>query len=142
MRFKQPSKLQRKLWNQWIEERPASIQEVARRFDPWTLYRLKTTGQRVYILSFSEPGEDGKVRCRVGVSGEFNLVTFERDVTGIDPDDLVECDLPGPNETVGTFDLPIEVLVDLRERYPANVPAETMAELIKKYPLKDRRKES
>lgn len=66
---------------------------------------MKSTGQRVYILSFFEPDPDGKIRCRVGVSGDFNVLAFERDVFGIDVEDLVECDLPAPGEPVGSADL-------------------------------------
>lgn len=136
MRYTKPTEAQQRAWRDWVAERPESIRKVAERFDPWTLYRLGSTGQRVYVLSFSEPGEDGKVTCRVGVSGEFNLVTFERDVFGIDPDDLEECDLPGPNEQLGTLDLPINVVKNLRDQHPDRVPAHVMLDLIARYPLK------
>lgn len=137
MRYTQPTPEQEELWKEWISQRPESIRAVAARFDPWTLYRLKTTNQRVYVLAFSEPGEDGKVTCRVGVSGEFNLVTFERDVFGIDPDDLEECDLPGPDETLGTLDLPIDEVKKLRQDYPDGPPPQSVfADLILRFPLK------
>lgn len=99
MRYAQPTEAQERQFAAWVAERPDVIRALisARRFDPWTLYRLKTTGQRVYIISFSEPEESGgKVTLRVVVSGKFNLVAFERGVFGIDPDDLEECDLPDP----------------------------------------------
>lgn len=140
MRVKQPTPEEEQGWKDWLAEPGReAIREVASRFDPWTLYRLKTTGQRVFIMSFSEPGEDGKVRCRVGVSGEYNLLTFERAVFGIDTDDLEECDPPNADELVGSLDLPIEVIKDLREKHPGAVPPSVMNELIYKYPLKDKR---
>lgn len=139
MRFIQPSVKNEKAWKKWVADRPESIRSVCARFDPWTLYRLKTTGQRVYILAFSEPGADGKVTCRVGVSAEFNLLSFERDVFGIDPDDLEECDLPKADEQVGTLDLPIDVVKNLREQYPDGAPKHVMLDLITRYPLQQRK---
>lgn len=139
MRFTQPTPEQERLWQEWLNEPGReAIREVASRFNPWTLYRLKTTGQRVYILSFSDPGEDGKVRCRIGVSGEFNLITFERDVFGVDTGDLEECDLPGPDELLGTLELPIEEIKKLRTEYPDGAPPRVMNELIYRFPLQKR----
>ncbi len=142
MRVKQPTPEEEQGWKDWLAEPGREpIREVASRFDPWTLYKLKTTGQRVFILSFSEPDMTinqtiQKITCRVGISGQFNLVTFERAVFGINPDDLEECDLPGPDEPVGTMDLPIEVIKDLREKHPDGAPPSVMAVLMLKYPVK------
>lgn len=164
MRHTQPTSAQVQGWKEWVAERPPAVRVVAERFDPWTLYRLKTTGQRVYILSFSDPslitcnwcggnggpvppggdpcnncggsGKIEKVTCRVGVSGEFNLITYERDVFGINPDDLEECDLPGPGEQVGTLDLPVDVVKNLYAVHPDGVPRHVMLDLISRYPLK------
>lgn len=104
MRFTQPTPELEREWQTWIAERPENMRDAIARFDPWTLYRMKSTGQRVFVLGFFEPDEDGKVRCRVGVSAEFNFVVHERAVFGIDVDDLVECDLPGPDELVGSLE--------------------------------------
>lgn len=142
MRYVQPTAMNEREWKKWVAERPESIRKVCERFDPWTLYRLKPTGQRVYILSFSEPGADGKVLCRIGVSAEFNLLTFERDVFGIDPDDLEECDLPKDDEQVGSLDLPIDVVKNLRDQYQDGVPQHVMIDLIARYPLKQKRTKS
>lgn len=87
-------------WKEWLAERPEKIRAVAERFNPWSLYRLKDTGQRVTILSFGED-EDGKVKMRVNVSAQFNFLLFERQVFGIDPDDLTPCELPAPDKPVG-----------------------------------------
>lgn len=76
------------------------MRAVAERFDPWTLYRLKSTGQRVTLVSFGE-GKGDEVTLRVNVSAEYNAVSFERQVFGIAPDDLEACDPPGPGEPVG-----------------------------------------
>ena len=44
--------------------------------------------------------EDGTLT--VNITGEYNFVTFDRQVFGIKPEDLEECDLPGKGEPVGT----------------------------------------
>jgi hypothetical protein len=94
-------------WKEWVAERPQGIKDMIteHQFDPWTLYRLKSTNQRVYMVSLYEGGT-----VKVGVSGEFNLVTHERDVFGIDPADLEECDLPSDDERLGSLELPLDEL--------------------------------
>lgn len=87
-----------KEFEEWLATRPPIIQELARKIPPDKLYRLKTSGHRVFLYSYSEDGT-----CTVIVSGQFNLVTFERRVFGIKPEDLEECDPPGPDEPVGTM---------------------------------------
>ena len=88
---------QRREWDKWVANRPAVIQELCRRLPGDRLYRLKSYNQRVTLCSYSE---DGTVT--VIVSGKYNFVTFDRKVFGISPDDLEECDLPDPEELIGT----------------------------------------
>jgi hypothetical protein len=97
-RIVEPTPEQESDWKQWVSERPDVVRLVAERFDPWSLYRMKSTGQRVTLYSFSE---DGTVT--VNVSGDYNFVLFERSVFGVDPDDLEPCEVPPPNEHVGTL---------------------------------------
>ena len=59
---------------------------------------MKSTGQRVTLVSY---GEDGTLR--VLVSGQYNCIVFDREVFGIAADDLEECDLPGADEMTGTL---------------------------------------
>ena len=96
-RFTEPTPEQEALWAQWVSERPQIIQDVASRFEPWSLYLMKETGQRVTLVSFSEDGT-----LTVCVSGEFNLVMHERNVFGINPDDLEPCELPTKGEALGS----------------------------------------
>jgi hypothetical protein len=83
-------------WEEWVATRPPMIQEMCRKFPPNKLYRLKNTGHRVSLSSYSEDGT-----MTVVVSGEYNLVTFARRVFGIKQEDLEECELPGPDEKLG-----------------------------------------
>lgn len=99
----EPTPEQEAGYRAWVAERPPLVRAVAERFDPWTLYRLTTTGHRVFMVGFSEPDDDGPVTMVVAVSGLFNAVVMERTVYGIRPEDLVECDLPGPEEPVGSL---------------------------------------
>lgn len=101
-------------WAAWVAERPDNVRAVAEHFFPWKLYRMKSTGQRVTLLSFGEH-DDGSVSVRVNVGGRFNFVAFERQVFGIDPNDLEECDLPATGELLGSAEVPIEVARDFVE---------------------------
>jgi hypothetical protein len=106
-RHAEPTADQISAWEAWRAERPQVIRDAIAKhgLDPWTLYRLTSTNQRVYLVSLFE---DGTVK--VGVSGEFNLLTHERDVFGIDPAELEECDLPRHDEPLGSLELPVEEL--------------------------------
>lgn len=106
-RIAEPDAAAEAAWKAWLAERPEAVRKVAERFDPWSLYRLKTTGQRVVVYSFSEgegegEGEGDPVTLTVVVSGQFNFVIHDRRVFGINPDDLEPCDLPGDGERLGT----------------------------------------
>lgn len=99
-RYVDPTPEQEAGYREWLAERPAHVRAVAERFDPWSLYRLKSSGHRVTVYSFGEEA-GGKVTLTVNVTGEFNVVSFARRVFGIDPDDLEPCELPAPDEPVG-----------------------------------------
>ena len=100
-KFTTPTDEQQKAWRDWVASRPDNVRKVAERFDPWTLYRMKSSGHRVVVHGFSE-GDEG-VTLQVAVLAEFNLIAMERNVFGIDPDDLVECDLPEDGEVLGVY---------------------------------------
>lgn len=93
---------------EWLAERPQAIKDLVAKLPPDRLYRLKTTGHRVFLYAYSE---DGTVT--VAVTGQFNALPFERRVFGIAPEDLEECDLPDPDEPVGSLDLPQPLLKKL-----------------------------
>lgn len=85
-------------WVEWVASRPECVRLLCERLPFDRLYRMKSTGQRVTIDAYSEDGT-----LRVFVSGKYNLITFQRSVFGISPDDLEECDLPALDEPVGTL---------------------------------------
>lgn len=97
-RYFEPSVEQQGAWAEWVASRPLVVRDIAERFDPWSLYRMSPRGERVTLHSISENG----TVC-VTVSGEFNQVLFERNVFGVDPNDLEPCELPPPDEPVGTI---------------------------------------
>lgn len=88
---------QKKAWDEWVATRPSVIQEMCKRFPPDRLYRLKTSNNRVTLYSYSESGT-----LTVNVTGEYNAIVFDRQVFGIKPEDLEECDLPSADEITGT----------------------------------------
>lgn len=100
-RLMEPSAEQVAEWRGWVSGRPENVRAVAEKFDPWSLYRIKSTGQRVTLVSFGEQ-EDGDVTLTVNVTGQFNLIAFDREVFGVEPDDLEPCDPPDKGEIVGT----------------------------------------
>lgn len=81
------------LWDEWVASRPPEVQELCKRLPPDRLYRMSPNGERVTVFSYNE---DGTVT--VEIRAEYNMVVFERNVFGVKPDDLEECDLPSPNE--------------------------------------------
>ena len=89
---------QRAGWNEWLASRPPVIQELAAKLPGDRLYRVKATGQRGTIYSYSESGT-----VMLVVDGTYCRVMFGQKVFGLSPDDLEECDLPGPDEEVGSF---------------------------------------
>ncbi|MFA6036383.1 MAG: hypothetical protein WC759_05525, partial [Candidatus Micrarchaeia archaeon] len=91
-------------WDAWVNKRPA-IKDLCTNYPPNLLYRLKSTGQRVTISSYNEAQT-----LTVSVTGEFNLIDFERDVFGVDPSDLEECELPDEDEELGVTQTPEETL--------------------------------
>jgi hypothetical protein len=101
-RIFEPTPEQEAQWQEWLASRPESVREVAKRFEPWSLYRIKTGGQRVTIHGFNVDKE-GQVTLTVCITGEFNLISFERQTFGISPDDLEPCDLPLAHEPVGAL---------------------------------------
>ncbi len=90
MRWTDPTDEQIAAWDEWIAERPPEISEVAHhyRLDPWTMYRLKTTGQRCQLLAFSEAEcvDDVTVRIYAEHAGLGPITGVE--VFGINPRDL------------------------------------------------------
>ena len=112
-RFDEPKPGEWETWQAWLAERPAHVRAVAERFDPWSLYRLRTTGHRVMIMSFCEHW--GRITVTVGVTAKFNRLLHERQVFGIDPADLEPCDLPRPDEPVGAMLTQAEVHANLEE---------------------------
>ncbi len=90
--------LNHEVFDPWVASRPLVVQTLIQKLPPNLLYRLKSTGHRVYILSYAE---DGTVT--VAITADFNRVDFERQVFGIFPEDLEECDFPAPDEPLGAL---------------------------------------
>jgi hypothetical protein len=92
------TKKQQRQWDKWVSSRPPIIQDLCKRLPPYNLYLLKTSDHKVTIYSYSENGT-----LTVNVTGKYNAMIFDRQVFGIKPDDLEECDMPRMDEPVGTL---------------------------------------
>lgn len=84
----------------WTSTRPAVIQEMLKSHPPGRLYRMRSTGHRVEIYSYSE-----NRTVTVSITGRYNFVVMDRQVFGIPIEDLTECDLPAECEAVGSLNL-------------------------------------
>lgn len=106
MNWYEPTEDQRASWEEWVSARPGALRALIAKFgfEPWKLYRLKTSKHRVTIHSFDEEASE-TFTLRVNVTGEFNFVAMERCVFGIKPVDLEECELPGPDELLGSANM-------------------------------------
>lgn len=82
-------------WNAKVATFPPLVQDVCKQLPPDRLYRMKSSGYRVVINSYNADGT-----LIVFLSGQFNLLLFERRMLGVLPADLTECDLPA-GEAVG-----------------------------------------
>lgn len=73
----------------WLDGRPEVIKEMAATIKPWHRYRVKTTGQRCTLYSFSE---DKTVTIEVDGHDSAILNAINRllpmKVFGVNPDDL------------------------------------------------------
>lgn len=110
---KTPTPEVRAQWRDWITTRPPEIRAVAERLDFWSLYRLKTTGQKVTLYSLSEPDPPRYpgVTVTVRVWPMFNpdrLMVGVTQVFGIDPNDLEPCDELPPGYREEDFDRHVE----------------------------------
>lgn len=101
-RIVEPTPEEEAEWKRWVSERPPAIRNVAELFDPWSLYRMKDTGSRVTVESFSE-AKDGSVTVTVAIGGDYNIVFFEREVFGVNPDNLEPCEPPPQNKATGAI---------------------------------------
>lgn len=100
----EPTEEQLREWELWLAALPENVRVVAERLPPWKLYWLKSPGQRVRIISYDEPLKEGEaVTVSVLVAGDVNALVIERQVFGIDPDDLEPCDPPAPDELTGVL---------------------------------------
>ena len=83
-------------WEMWVAAMPPALRDMAERFPPNRLFKMQSTGQRVTVQGYQSNG-----RLTVDFSGRFNACMVERQICNVPPKDLVECDLPGPDEKLG-----------------------------------------
>ena len=99
-RYREPSETEEQMWKGWVASRPPDVEAIASRFEPFSVYRMKSTGQVVVPIGFTEPHE-GPVTLLVQLAGEFNPQPGERPIENVDPDDLEPCEIPDPRTCAG-----------------------------------------
>lgn len=75
---------QKKLYAEWLETRPASIQEACRKTPPYMDYTLTTTGKRARVHSIDEDSNGVITFTITTYNNAFGLVR----VFGIKPEEL------------------------------------------------------
>jgi hypothetical protein len=106
-------------WDEWVSNRPECIRSMIEKFGftPWKLYKLSPSLHKVVLISFEEH-DDGLPTLKVAVLAKFNMVMFERGVFGIKPEDLEECNLPGPDDPIGcTITDPAEAVAYAKSQF-------------------------
>lgn len=99
-----PTEEERADWVEWAKDRPAVVRAIAERINPWTIYELATTGQRVTLVAIAENGT-----VRVDVAAVLNPgLDFERTVFGISPDDMKPWAIPDDFEPGGNPSMSLE----------------------------------
>ncbi len=88
---------EQKDWDRWADGKSPIVRELHARFDPNVLYRYAETGQRCTVTAFLETGT-----VNINISGRYNKVDVNKTIQNVDPSMLEECDLPGPDEELGT----------------------------------------
>ncbi len=86
-------------WDEWLKDRPQIIKDMATKLPPNKLYRNKITGQIGVLVSYAE---NGTVRASFPNDLNFQMSTpGGRQVFGLLPDDLEECEYPEAEKIVG-----------------------------------------
>lgn len=62
-RWMQPTESMVVDWSAWMNTLPEKVRPIARKFEPWTLFKLKTSGKRVFVTAFDE-AKDGSAKPR------------------------------------------------------------------------------
>lgn len=77
-------------WRDWVAALPDGTREIAERFDPWTLYRRKSSGETCIIEAFDDgpPVTMTIDLMRPSADGEHLVLGW---VKGVDPEDLEAC---------------------------------------------------
>ena len=100
-RLMEPTDAELTRHNHWLDSLPQNVWRIAERFDPWSLYRLKETGERVTLYAFHVGCAPQSPTFIVEVLGKYNRCTSDRKVFGVMPDKLEPCEPPGPDEELG-----------------------------------------
>ncbi len=105
-RYRTPGAKEVRDWQTWVASHPPSIREVAEKVLPWELYRVRSykrllRGVLQGLTTSEEP-------CQVALLllPRFNPMLAWTEFRVIVPVEQLEpCDLPGPADRVGAYDI-------------------------------------
>lgn len=96
VRIHQPTLEDETKYKAWLSNIPSRFRKIAEQFDPWSVYRMKSTRHLVMLYGFDET-EYG-IMLIVLFLKDFNpFVPFNRNVFEVNPNDLEPCELPESN---------------------------------------------
>ncbi len=85
------SEEQKKVWSQWLSERPENVRKVAEAFPPNRRYRLKTQGTDIgtyYVPHQYDEHEDGSVTMTCAKFNDIMPLLGGYGVFGMKPEEL------------------------------------------------------
>jgi hypothetical protein len=89
MRVFEPLKSHERIYQRWLAGEPEVIRKVAERFDPWTLYLMRSTGKKVMVRAFVASGDLRMVLLRVStIDVDAETLLGVESISNVDPDDL------------------------------------------------------
>lgn len=98
----EPTLKQRTSFERWVSERAPEIAEEIRdrKLEPWRIYRLKATGERVTIIAILEPVSGGRgMKLSVLSETKFNpKLNQDYEIENVPPEDLEPCAPPSQLE--------------------------------------------
>lgn len=95
----EPTKEKMKEVEEWLKDRPQVIKDLHAKLSPFKLYDYKPSleGDITLKVTIDSYNEDGTVSVSLPLN--FNVGLIVRYLSDIDPDDLIECDLPTTEES-------------------------------------------
>jgi hypothetical protein len=116
-------------WREFKELMPSTLRAIAEQYPPNKLFLLKPFNRRVTVSGYADNGT-----LDVMITGEFNRIFFARNVRGVEPHELEECDFPHPSEKLGDLSAewgmtPQDVVAKIVPLFKGKISEEILSQL-------------